>query len=87
VNGPGFSSPPSAATVAAAPAAARSAQVPPMTAGGTDIDTSRPHSARMYDYYLGGKDWYPVDQQAAEKVLAVLPTARDSAPTAASCSA
>jgi hypothetical protein len=33
----------------------------------------------MYDYYLGGKDWYPVDQQAAEKVLAVLPTARVSA--------
>ncbi|MFC4496570.1 SAM-dependent methyltransferase [Streptomyces ovatisporus] len=37
------------------------------------IDTSRAHSARMYDYYLGGKDWYPVDQEAAEKVKEVFP--------------
>lgn len=33
-----------------------------------DIDTSRPHSARMYDYYLGGKDHFEVDRQAAEAV-------------------
>ncbi|WP_314171338.1 SAM-dependent methyltransferase [Streptomyces winkii] len=39
----------------------------------TQIDTSRAHSARMYDYYLGGKDWYPVDQEAAEKVKEVFP--------------
>ncbi|HEV7625046.1 MAG TPA: SAM-dependent methyltransferase, partial [Streptomyces sp.] len=39
----------------------------------TQIDTSRAHSARMYDYYLGGKDWYPVDQEAAEKVKKVFP--------------
>lgn len=25
------------------------------------IDTGRPHPARMYDWYLGGKDNYPVD--------------------------
>ncbi|MCH6161887.1 SAM-dependent methyltransferase [Streptomyces marispadix] len=37
------------------------------------IDTSKAHSARMYDYYLGGKDWYPVDQEAAEKVKKVFP--------------
>jgi len=37
------------------------------------IDTSKAHSARMYDYYLGGKDWYPVDQEAAEKVKQVFP--------------
>ena len=48
------------------------------TEGRTEIDTSKPHSARMYDYYLGGKDWYPVDQAAAEKVLTVLPGARES---------
>lgn len=30
------------------------------------IDTSRPHSARVYDALLGGKDNYPVDQQVAE---------------------
>ncbi|MEU4148935.1 SAM-dependent methyltransferase [Streptomyces sp. NPDC026659] len=38
-----------------------------------DIDTSRPHSARMYDYYLGGKDHFEVDKQAAENVASVYP--------------
>ncbi|WP_030910618.1 SAM-dependent methyltransferase [Streptomyces sp. NRRL F-5126] len=30
------------------------------------VDTSRPHSARVYDYLLGGKDNYLVDQQLAD---------------------
>lgn len=30
------------------------------------IDTSKPHSARVYDFMLGGKDNYPVDQAMAE---------------------
>src|SRR3954466_13289134 len=38
-----------------------------------EIDTSRPHSARMYDYYLGGKDHFEIDKQAAETVAAVYP--------------
>ncbi|MEW2497688.1 SAM-dependent methyltransferase [Streptomyces nodosus] len=38
-----------------------------------DIDTSRPHSARMYDYYLGGKDHFEVDKQAAETVADAYP--------------
>ncbi|MEU6578663.1 SAM-dependent methyltransferase [Streptomyces sp. NPDC046805] len=38
-----------------------------------DIDTSRPHSARMYDYYLGGKDHFEVDKQAAEAVATIYP--------------
>ncbi|MDX3076691.1 SAM-dependent methyltransferase [Streptomyces sp. MI02-7b] len=38
-----------------------------------DLDTSRPHSARMYDYYLGGKDHFEVDKQAAETVATVYP--------------
>jgi hypothetical protein len=37
------------------------------------IDTSRPHPARMYDYYLGGKDNYPVDSEAAERVVSLFP--------------
>lgn len=37
------------------------------------IDTSRPHSARMYDHYLGGKDHFEVDRQAAEAVARVFP--------------
>jgi hypothetical protein len=38
-----------------------------------------PHPARMYDYYLGGKDSYPADREAAEQTLAVLPNARIAA--------
>ncbi|GAA2401596.1 SAM-dependent methyltransferase [Actinomadura vinacea] len=30
------------------------------------IDTTKAHSARMYDYYLGGKDNYPADRETAE---------------------
>ncbi|MEV4231774.1 SAM-dependent methyltransferase [Streptomyces bobili] len=37
------------------------------------IDTSRPHSARMYDWFLGGKDNYPVDWAAAEQVQGFFP--------------
>ncbi|MGW0629562.1 SAM-dependent methyltransferase [Streptomyces sp. NPDC002758] len=38
-----------------------------------DLRTTTPHTARMYDYYLGGKDNYPVDREAAEAVRSVLP--------------
>ncbi|MEU6013802.1 SAM-dependent methyltransferase [Streptomyces sp. NPDC047515] len=39
-----------------------------MTAGipKLQIDTSKPHPARVYDWLLGGKDNYPVDQQVGE---------------------
>jgi hypothetical protein len=42
------------------------------------FDSSRPHIARMYDYWLGGKNYYPADQEAAEKVIAALPETRAS---------
>jgi S-adenosyl methyltransferase len=38
-----------------------------------EIDTSRPHPARMYDYYLGGRDNYEVDREAAQRVVDALP--------------
>ncbi|SEL14113.1 SAM-dependent methyltransferase [Streptacidiphilus jiangxiensis] len=44
------------------------------TRAGRGIDTSRPHSARMYDYYLGGKDHFAVDADAAERVAKVFPS-------------
>ena len=44
-----------------------------------DIDTSRPHPARMYNYYLGGTDNYPADREAAEAVLQVAPVVREAA--------
>ncbi|MBP3081111.1 SAM-dependent methyltransferase [Streptomyces albidoflavus] len=34
------------------------------------IDTSRPHPARVYDWLLGGKDHYLVDQEVGEKLPA-----------------
>jgi SAM-dependent methyltransferase len=45
----------------------------------TKIDTSVAHTARMYDYYLNGKDNYEVDRDAAEQVLAVFPQMREIA--------
>jgi hypothetical protein len=45
----------------------------------SQIDTSRPHPARMYDYYLGGKDNYLVDREAAAAVLQAVPEVRDMA--------
>jgi hypothetical protein len=41
-----------------------------------EIDTSIAHPARMYDYYLGGKDNFPADHKAAEEVLAAAPSMR-----------
>ncbi|CAG6390708.1 SAM-dependent methyltransferase [Actinacidiphila cocklensis] len=38
-----------------------------------EIDTSRPHPARMYNYYLGGKDNYEVDREAAQRVIDLAP--------------
>ena len=40
------------------------------------IDTSKPHSARMYDYYLGGKDHFEVDRQTAELAMRSWPAVR-----------
>jgi len=34
------------------------------------IDTIVPHSARVWDYWLGGKDYYQADQEAGDMVLA-----------------
>lgn len=49
-----------------------------MTAGvpKPTIDTSHPHPARVYDWLLGGKDNYPVDEAVGEKLP---PEAKDAA--------
>lgn len=43
------------------------------------IDTSKPHPARVYDFYLGGKDNYPVDEELGRQMLALEPGVRDMA--------
>ena len=45
----------------------------------SEIDTTTPHPARMYDALLGGKDNYAADRQAVRQLLKAAPEARDSA--------
>lgn len=42
------------------------------------FDTGVPHSARVYDYLLGGKDNFQADRAAAERALSILPSLRTS---------
>jgi hypothetical protein len=44
-----------------------------------EINTSVAHPARVYDYWLGGKDNFPADRDVAEAILQVIPTMRDMA--------
>jgi hypothetical protein len=46
------------------------AELPP------EIDTSRPHPARIYDYGLGGKNHFAADREMAEKAWATMPAGR-----------
>lgn len=45
----------------------------------TKIDTSVAHSARLWNYLLGGKDNFAADREAAEQALAFMPELRLSA--------
>ena len=47
--------------------------------GVTRIDTTKPHPARRYDYWLGGKDNFQADREAAEAIAAVFPHIRTAA--------
>jgi hypothetical protein len=42
------------------------------------IDTSVAHSARVYDYWLGGKDNFPTDQEAGDLAIDAYPDTRSS---------
>ncbi len=43
-----------------------------------EVDTSRPHPARIYDYGLGGKNHFAADREVAEKAWVSMPSARTS---------
>ena len=45
-------------------------QVPP------EINTNVPQSARVYDYWLGGKDHFPADRALGDAIAGALPTIR-----------
>jgi hypothetical protein len=44
-----------------------------------DLSTGRAHSARVYDYLLGGKDNYAVDRGAAQAIMRLWPAVRIAA--------
>ena len=44
-----------------------------------EIDITRPHPARIYDYLLGGKDNFAVDRETAERTLRAWPGLRTAA--------
>jgi SAM-dependent methyltransferase len=41
------------------------------------VDPHIPNAARMYDFFLGGKDNFQADRELAEMVLSVMPEVRD----------
>ena len=43
-----------------------------------EIDTTRPHPARIYDYYLGGKDNFAADRETAKLAAKACPAMRIS---------
>ena len=48
---------------------------PPTDGPVPEIDPSKPHSARIYDYGLGGKNHFAADRAVAEQVLKNMPQA------------
>jgi S-adenosyl methyltransferase len=48
----------------------------PAGPGEVDLQTDRPHPARVYDYLLGGKDNFAADRAAAEAGLQANPNSR-----------
>jgi hypothetical protein len=44
-----------------------------------EIDSSKPHAARVYDYFLGGTNNFTVDREAAAEVLRNSPSVRTAA--------
>ncbi len=40
------------------------------------VDTSAAHSARIYDWWLGGKDNFPADRAMGEAIISAIPSIR-----------
>ena len=45
-----------------------------------ELKTEVPHSARIYDYLLGGKDNFAADREIGDRLVAVFPPAADLVP-------
>ena len=44
-----------------------------------EIDQTKPHPARAYDYYLGGKNYYAVDRDLGDRTMQLWPAVRIAA--------
>jgi len=44
-----------------------------------ELNTGFPHTARVWNYWLGGKDNFPADREAGDQVRALIPEIVDSA--------
>ena len=40
------------------------------------VDSTKPHSARVYDYYLGGKDHFAADRDTGQRAMQSWPAVR-----------
>jgi hypothetical protein len=61
------------------PAPAENGPEEPDDIAGSGIDTTVPHSARIWNYWLGGKDNYAVDRAAGDEYRAIFPGIADVA--------
>jgi hypothetical protein len=50
--------------------------VPPAELAPPEVDINVPHSARIYDYWLGGKDNFAVDRAIGEAMIKAIPGMR-----------
>src|SRR5213083_2533480 len=50
-----------------------------LDAAATGIDTTVPHSARIWNYWLGGKDNFAVDREVGEQIRQINPAIVDIA--------
>jgi len=51
----------------------------PSSRSAVPIDTTRPHQARLWNHWLGGKDNYPIDREIGDKIMEVYPEIVDVA--------
>jgi hypothetical protein len=45
-----------------------------VSSGESSLDTGIPHPARVYDYWLGGKDNFAADRQTGDQIVATQPS-------------
>jgi hypothetical protein len=51
----------------------------PYTTDGTKLNTTVPHSARVWNYYLGGKDHFAADRELGDQIMQIYPDIVDIA--------